>query len=86
MVKKMKKFSFLIYHNDYDLFLQDLRELGLIHVAQQKSSAEYNDELEQYLSQLKKLQEAKKTLQKTLSNDKEEMPQKGLYETSYNCS
>ncbi len=71
----MKKFSFLIYHNDYDLFLQDLRELGLIHVAQQKSSAEYNDELEQYLSQLKKLQEAKKTLQKTLSNDKEEMPQ-----------
>ena len=75
MVKKMKKFSFLIYHNDYDLFLQDLRELGLIHVAQQKGTDEYNDELEQYLSQLKKLQEAKKTLQKTISDDKEEMPQ-----------
>ena len=71
----MKKFSFLIYHNDYDLFLQDLRELGLIHVAQQKSSAEYNDELESYISQLKKLQEAKKILQKTISDDKEEMPQ-----------
>ena len=71
----MKKFSFLIYHNDYDLFLQDLRELGLIHVAQQKGTDEYNDELEQYLSQLKKLQEAKKTLQKTISDDKEEMPQ-----------
>ena len=71
----MKKFSFLIYHNDYDVFLQDLRKLGLIHVAQQTKTAEYNDELENYLSQLKKLQEAKKILQKLITDDKEEMPQ-----------
>ena len=71
MVKKMKKFSFLIYHKDYDLFLQDLRQLGLIHVAQQSKAVEYNDELEGYLSQLKKLQEAKKIVQKATSDDKE---------------
>ena len=65
----MKKFSFLIYHKDYDVFLQDLRELGLIHVAQQSKNVEYNDELENYLSQLKKLQEAKKTLEKLMSDD-----------------
>ena len=74
MVKKMRKFSFLIYHNDYDVFLQDLRDLGLIHVAQQEKEIEYNDELEEYLSQLKKLQESKKILQKSISDDKEEIP------------
>ena len=70
----MRKFSFLIYHNDYDVFLQDLRKLGLIHVAQQVKEVEYNDELEDYLGQLKKLQESKKLLQKTAPDDKEETP------------
>ena len=70
----MRKFSFLIYHNDYDVFLQDLRELGLIHVAQQEKEVEYNDELDGYLSQLKKLQESKKILEKTISDVKEETP------------
>ena len=70
----MRKFSFLIYHNDYDVFLQDLRKLGLIHVAQQVKEVEYNDELEGYLNQLKKLQESKKILQNTTSDNKEEIP------------
>ena len=74
MVKKMRKFSFLIYHNDYDIFLQDLRDLGLIHVAQQEKEVEYNDELEGYISQLKKLQESRKILEKTISDDKGETP------------
>lgn len=71
MVKKMKKFSFLIYHNDYDLFLEDLRQLGLIHVAQQDKEVSENDELHMFMNTLKKLQEAKKTLQKAVSEDKE---------------
>lgn len=66
----MRKFSFLIYHNDYDLFLKDLRELGLIHVARQKKEIEQNDELEDYLRKLKELQESKKTLEKAISDDK----------------
>lgn len=74
MVKKMRKFSFLIYHNDYDVFLQDLRKLGLIHVAQQVKEVEQNDELEDYLSQLKKLQESKKILQNSTSDDKVAIP------------
>ena len=74
----MKKFSFLIYHNDYDVFLQDLRKLGLIHVAHQEKDVEYNDELEEYLRQLKKLQETKKILQKSISDEKEAMPENAL--------
>ena len=66
----MRKFSFLIYHNDYDIFLQDLRKLGLIHVAQQIKEVEQNDELESYLRELKKLQESKKLLQNLISSDK----------------
>ncbi|MDD2475533.1 MAG: V-type ATPase 116kDa subunit family protein [Dysgonamonadaceae bacterium] len=70
MVKKMKKFSFLIYHNDYDIFLQDLRELGLIHVAQQDKAVAENDELNTFIDKLKKLQEAKKTIESAVREDK----------------
>ena len=70
MVKKMKKFSFLIYHKDYDLFLQDLRELGLIHVANQDKEVAENDELNIFMDKLKNLQEAKKTLQNSVREDK----------------
>ncbi len=73
MVKKMKKFSFLIYHNDYDLFLQDLRNLGLIHVAQQDKEVAENDELNLFMDKLKNLQEAKKTLQSSVREDKAEI-------------
>lgn len=67
----MKKFSFLIYHNDYNIFLQDLRELGLVHVAKQdEKEVEQNNELDRYLDDLKKLQEAKKTLRNAVREDK----------------
>lgn len=73
MVKKMRRFSFLIYHNDYDVFLQDLRELGLIHVAQQVKEVEQNEELETFLRELKKLDEAKQMLLKATINEKVEI-------------
>ncbi len=67
----MRKFSFLIYHNDYDIFLQDLRELGLIHVAKHdEKEVDQNDELDYYLSELKKLEESKKILKKSISDEK----------------
>ena len=70
----MRRFSFLIYHNDYDVFLQDLRKIGLIHVAQQVKEVEQNGELEDYLNQLKKLQDSKKILQRSISDEKVEIP------------
>ena len=74
MVRKMKKFSFLIYHKDYDVFLQELRELGLIHVAQQDKEVAVEDELNTFMDKLKKLNEAKKTLEHSVSEDKVEIP------------
>ena len=32
MISKMKKLAFLIYHKDYDTFLEQVRNLGVVHV------------------------------------------------------
>ena len=34
MIVEMRKYSFLIYHGDYEKFLDDVRELGVLHVAE----------------------------------------------------
>ncbi|HPW65734.1 MAG TPA: V-type ATPase 116kDa subunit family protein [Salinivirgaceae bacterium] len=70
MLAKMKKFTFLAYHKDYEIFLQDLRELGLIHVDGADKVIE-DDELNQYFLTLKQLRESKKTLQKQLDKKEE---------------
>ena len=37
MVESMSKFSFLVYHKEYDSFLTKLRELGLVHVVHKQT-------------------------------------------------
>ena len=32
MITKMNKYSFLIYHKEYETFLDKLRELGVVHI------------------------------------------------------
>ena len=34
MITPMKKFTFLVFHRDYEAFLEDLREAGVVHVSQ----------------------------------------------------
>ena len=34
MITKMKKYTFLVYHKDYETFLNDVRNLGVVHVAE----------------------------------------------------
>ena len=55
MIARMKKFTFLTYHRDYDTFLHELRDLGLIHVASSDRFAEDDGELNDLLSRLKQL-------------------------------
>lgn len=76
MITKMKKITLLVYHKEYDAFLHDLRELGLIHVAErtEKSDDSENEVLDNYLVKFKKLSEAKKTLQRYL-DPKSDVPQ-----------
>ena len=42
MITKMKKLTFLIYHKDYECFLQNIRDLGVVHVGKSAGdSGEY---------------------------------------------
>lgn len=36
MITKMKKISFLVYHREYEAFLEDLRQLGVVHVVERQ--------------------------------------------------
>ena len=64
MVAKMKKLTFLIYHKDYEQFLRDLRELGVVHVVENKLNQGQSERLEKLYMQWKQLTEAKKILEK----------------------
>ena len=42
MITPMKKYTFLVFHRDYDAFLEELREAGVVHVTQ-KAAGEAED-------------------------------------------
>ena len=41
MIEKMNKYAYLIYHKEYDAFLERLRSLGVVHVNPQKVTQEH---------------------------------------------
>lgn len=58
MIVEMTKYSFLIYHREYEQFLYNLRELGTVHIVEKQTSSLENEHKLQ-----EKLMEAKKTEQ-----------------------
>jgi V/A-type H+-transporting ATPase subunit I len=67
MVAAMKKFVFVAFHSDYDRFLHALRDLGMIHVAEQDSvkvdddSLSTSKRLSESIKKLKQLRDKKAT-------------------------
>ena len=47
MITKMKKLTFLIYHKEYEQFLQSIRDLGVVHVAEKAQGTAENTELQE---------------------------------------
>lgn len=43
MIEKMQKYLFLIYHREYEGFLQSLRELGVVHIKETKSPKQFDN-------------------------------------------
>lgn len=37
MIVKMSKYAFMVYHKEYDAFLELLRSLGVVHIRETKS-------------------------------------------------
>lgn len=68
MVAKMKKFTFLAFYKEYDQFLHDLRDLGMIHVVEKDHTEADEERLQQFVAEAKKLGEASKTLKKNRDN------------------
>ena len=48
MISKMNKLSFLIYHKEYEMFLEKLRELGVVHV-EKRQGAEMDANLQSFM-------------------------------------
>ncbi|MCD8166770.1 MAG: V-type ATP synthase subunit I [Bacteroides sp.] len=47
MITKMKKVTFLVYHKEYHDFLQDIRDLGVVHVEERQQGTADNSELQE---------------------------------------
>lgn len=46
MISKMKKLAFLIYHKNYDTFLEQVRNLGVVHVVTKSQGEAENQDLQ----------------------------------------
>ena len=47
MISKMKKLTFLVYHKEYDSFLENIRELGVVHIFTKSQGVAENAELQE---------------------------------------
>jgi V/A-type H+/Na+-transporting ATPase subunit I len=64
MIVKMKKYAFLVYHGDYDKFLSDLQELGVVHIVERNGEAA--EEIKLKINLIKRLDTAIKHLKTRL--------------------
>ncbi len=74
MITKMKKLTFLVYHKEYELFLQKIRELGVVHIVE-KQLGEMDDDLQQFIQ--------KRVLYKNMLQNMYALAEKQLDETVY---
>ena len=44
MITQMKKYTFLVFHRDYETFLTQLRDLGVVHITEKAAGLIENDE------------------------------------------
>lgn len=63
MITKMKKLTFLVYHKEYEQFLNSLRELGVVHVVEKQQGAADNTELQENIRLSNRLMATLKLLQ-----------------------
>ncbi len=73
----MLKYSFLVYHQDHEEFLKNLREIGVVHIMQKKG--EFSEEAKQAFQQIEQLKNAQKFLGKRdVEQQKQEKDRDGI--------
>ena len=63
MITKMKKITFLVYHKEYNLFLKNLRDLGMIHIAERQQGIVDNAALQENIRLSARVSSSLKLLQ-----------------------
>ena len=63
MITKKKKLTFLVYHKEYEEFLNSLRELGVVHIVEKQQGAADNTELQENIRLFNRLAATLKLLQ-----------------------
>ena len=63
MITKMKKLTFLVYHKEYDAFLNNLRDLGVVHIAEKQQGMADNSALQEKIRLSARLSATIKLLQ-----------------------
>ena len=54
MITQMKKYTFLVFHREYEAFLEQLREAGVVHVTEKAAGMAENEQLQQLLAETDK--------------------------------
>ena len=72
MITPMTRYSFLIYHKEYEAFLQNLQDIGVLHVAEK--AEELDEQTQKELDRIKELNNVLRFLSK---RGKEEEPADG---------
>jgi V/A-type H+-transporting ATPase subunit I len=52
----MKKYTFLVFHKEYDAFLEQLREAGVVHISQKAEGVADDPKLQELIQKQKELQ------------------------------
>ena len=71
MITKMKKLTFLVYHKEYDAFLNNLRDLGVVHIAEKQQGMADNSALQEKIRLSARLSATIKLLQNIKTEEKE---------------
>jgi len=64
MIVKMSKYAFMVYHKEYDAFLELLRSLGVVHIRETKSEKD-DAGLQRLMAERKRLESEMRQLKHT---------------------
>lgn len=56
MIIEMKKYTFLVFHKDYEDFLKQLRDAGVVHVSEKATGVASDERVEQLLMRKKEIE------------------------------
>ncbi len=55
MITQMKKYTFLVFHREYEAFLEQLRELGVVHITEKAAGMAEDKHLQELLAEADKI-------------------------------